>query len=122
MTTYNNFRMTTPGNKANMRLFLREQYLKQFYGAFYQPTEDEYDGTVNQQCQCPTIKSNKLKQGYNDASVSTATRISNILQTNSIGGKTNYGNSNVIAPELITFLDGREGQAGGLPRPPRNRF
>jgi len=111
--------MTTPGNKANMRRFLREQYLKQFY----QPNEEStYDGTVNGQCRCPNIKANILNQGYNDASVSTATRISAVLQNPSIGGKTNYGNNNMIFSELITFLDGREGQPGGLPRPLRNRF
>jgi hypothetical protein len=109
MSSYNNFRFT-PGNKANLRLFINRQIIKQFYNI-----------TGEDQCSlgCLQTKSNLIKQGYNDPSQTENTRISQIL-TGTLGGKTMFGNFN--RPVDINYLGGWEGQPGGSFRPPRNKF
>lgn len=110
MSSYNNFRFT-PGNKANLRLFINRQIIKQFYNI----TKDEDQCSLG----CLQTKSNLIKQGYNDPSQTENTRISQIL-TGTLGGKTMYGNFN--RPVDINYLGGWEGQPGGSFKPPRNKF
>jgi hypothetical protein len=70
-------------------------------------------------CECFKDKVNRMKQGFNDPSETSSQRIAQIT-TNSLGGRTTFGNFNV--PAKITYLGGIEGQPGGIPRPPRNQF
>jgi hypothetical protein len=70
-------------------------------------------------CECFQDKVNRMKQGYNDPMQTNSERISQ-LTTNTLGGRTTFGNFNV--PAKITYLGGIEGQPGGIPRPPRNKF
>jgi len=60
-----------------------------------------------------------VKQAYNDPTQTNSIRISHLLNTPSLGGRTTFGNPNI---NYITYLGGSEGQSGGLPRPPRNKF
>ncbi len=70
-------------------------------------------------CQCFQDKVNRAKQGYNDPTEPNAIRVSHLI-TSSLGGRTTFGNPNTI--NNLTYLGGSEGQSGGLPRPPRNKF
>ena len=109
MTSNNNLRFT-PGNKANLRLFINRQIIKQFNNI-----------TKDDQCSlgCLQTKTNLTKQGYNDPSQTDNMRISQIL-TGTLGGRTTFGNFN--RPVELNYLGGWEGQPGGLPKPPRNKF
>ncbi len=60
-----------------------------------------------------------VKQAYNDPTQSNYIRVSNVLNRSTLGGRTTFGNPNI---NYITYLGGFEGQSGGLPRPPRNKF
>jgi hypothetical protein len=123
MSYYNNNR-ATPGNKANLRLLLQKELLRQYYSAFN--TSQVTDNILNADqitegtlCQCLPFRANPVKQGYNDPSQTENNRIASIL-TGTLGGKITYGNLN--KPAIINYLGGREGQPGGLPRPMRNSF
>ena len=59
------------------------------------------------------------KRGYNDPTQSNYIRVSHLLNASTLGGRTTFGNPNI---NYITYLGGSEGQNGGLPRPPRNKF
>jgi hypothetical protein len=103
-----------PGNHSNLRRYIRREYLNQYYNL-----QKEVLSETNGECNCLQNKVLSIKQGYLDPNISDAQRISQILQTN-MGGRTTFGNSN--SPLLINSLGGIEGQSGGLPRPPRNKF
>jgi hypothetical protein len=123
MSTYNNFR-ATPGNKANLRLFLQKEFLKQYFAAFnttqtIQNINNANDITQTNICNCVPFRANTVKQGYNDPSQNNNIRISSILKCN-LGGKTTFGNFN--QPIILNYLDGYQGQPGGIPRPLRNTF
>lgn len=123
MTNYNNYRFT-PGNKANLKLLLQKEFLRQYYNAFNtsQITENILNGddiTEGTLCTCVKTRANLIKQGYNDPSQTENARISQIL-TNSLGGKISYGNLN--HPRNVNYLGGSQGQPGGLPKPLRNKF
>jgi hypothetical protein len=61
----------------------------------------------------------KNKTGYNDPTQSNYIRVSQLLNISTLGGRTTFGNPNI---NYITYLGGTEGQPGGLPTPPRNKF
>lgn len=109
MPIYNN--SFTPGNKSNMRSYLNKIYTKQYYYSSIIPND--------YLCGCIQQKANNIKQGWNDPSQTENMRISQIL-TGTLGGRTTFGNPNNLL--FVSYLGGREGQPGGLPRPPRNRF
>ena len=114
----------TPGNKANLRLLLQKEFLRQYFQAFNtgqtsQNILNADDITQGTLCSCTTLRANSNKQGYNDPSQTENTRYSQIL-TSSLGGKTTYGNLN--KPRFINYLGGSPGQPGGTPKPLRNRF
>ncbi len=120
MSTYNNSRFT-PGNKANLRLFMNKSFITQYYQSFN--TAQTYDvittGSLNQLCGCIQTKTNNIKQGWNDPSQTQNTRIAHIL-TGTLGGNTTFGNYNT--PVTLNYLGGWEGQPGGQFRPLRNKF
>jgi hypothetical protein len=123
MTRYNHSRFT-PGNKANLRLFMNKAYINQYYRSFnnaqaYNVITTGSQLADEQLCGCIQNKSNSIKQGWNDPSQTENKRISQIL-TGTLGGKTTFGNNN--KPILLNYLGGYEGQSGGLPKPPRNKF
>ena len=112
MTRYNNNRFT-PGRKSNLRLFMNQSYIQQFYH-----TSEIINNADKTFCGCQP-QANKIKQGWNDPSQTENKRISQIL-TGTLGGKITFGN--FYKPVTINYLGGWEGQPGGLPRPLRNRF
>ena len=125
MSTYNNNRFT-PGNKGNLRLFINKAFIKQYYKQFN--TNQIYDNINNGDditegegtlCGCIQQRANLIKQGWNDPSQTENNRISQIL-TGTLGGRTTFGNFN--RPVELNYLGGWEGQPGGLPKPPRNKF
>lgn len=112
MTGYNTNGFT-PGRKSNLRLFINQSYIQQFYR-----TNQNINNADRTFCGCQP-QANKIKQGWNDPSQTENTRISQIL-TGTLGGKITFGN--FYKPVTINYLGGWEGQPGGLPRPLRNRF
>jgi hypothetical protein len=123
MTRYNNNR-ATPGNKANMRLFMQKEYLKQNNNSFntnnvFQNINNSDQITESNICLCASFRANNLKQGYNDPSQTTNMRYS-VYASGILGGKTTFGNLNT--PQQLNYLGGWEGQPGGAFRPIRNTF
>jgi hypothetical protein len=123
MSTYNNNRFT-PGNKGNLRLFINKAFINQYYKQFN--TNQIYDNINNGDnitegtlCGCIQQRANLIKQGWNNPSQTENNRISQIL-TGTLGGRTTFGNFN--RPVELNYLGGWEGQPGGLPKPPRNKF
>lgn len=123
MSTFNNNRFT-PGNKANMRKYLTNEFTKQYYKAFN--TSQLYDNINNGDdisegtlCGCIPPRANIVKQGWNDPSQTENARISQAI-TGTLGGKITFGN--LYKPTSVNSLGGWEGQPGGLPRPLRNKF
>lgn len=90
----------TPGQKSNLRLILNRALLRNHI------EDAEY-------CICIPPRTVKQKQ-------STVARTSQILVSNTLGGRTTFGNGNL--PVVMDELGGRAGQPGGSFRPPRNRF
>ena len=103
-----------PGNHSNLRRYIRKEYLNQYYNL-----QQDLSPNIDGECNCVKNKVLTTKQGYLDPNISSAQRISQILQTN-VGGRTNFGNSN--SPLNLNNLGGIEGQSGGTHRPPRNKF
>jgi hypothetical protein len=104
-----------PGkNNSNLKRFIRHEYLNQYYGLNKTVLPE-----VTGDCNCSQNKVLETKQGYLDPNISNAQRISQLLQIN-IGGTTTFGNFNNPLP--TNNLGGIEGQSGGIPRPPRNKF
>ena len=123
MSTYNNNRFT-PGNKGNLRLFINKAFINQYYKQFntnqiYDNINNGDDITEGTLCGCIQQRANLIKQGWNDPSQTENNRISQIL-TWTLGGRTTFGNFN--RPVELNYLGGWEGQPGGLPKPPRNKF
>ena len=123
MTQFNNNRFT-PGNKANLRKLISKEFIKQYYNIFITQQINENinnadDITDSSLCMCIPERANSIKQGYNDPSQTTNTRISQIL-TGTLGGRTTFGNFNIAVN--INHLGGWEGQPGGLRKPLRNKF
>ena len=123
MTRYNNNRFT-PGHKSNLRLFMNQVYIRQYYQAFninqtFENINNADDITQGTLCGCINPQANSVKQGWNDPSQTENNRIAQIL-TGTLGGKITYGN--FYKPVTINYLGGWEGQPGGSPRPPRNKF
>jgi len=123
MSTYNNYRFT-PGNKANLRLFLTAALIRQYYRNFNttQTLENINNAdyiTQGTLCGCIEQRANNIKQGYNDPSQTENNRVARAI-TGTLGGRITYGN--FYKPVTINYLGGWEGQPGGLPRPLRNRF
>ena len=115
MTGYNTNGFT-PGRKSNLRLFINQAYIQQFYRT--NQTFENINYADKTFCGCQP-QANKTKQGWNDPSQTENKRISQIL-TGTLGGKITFGN--FYKPVTINYLGGWEGQPGGLPRPLRNRF
>ena len=114
----------TPGNKANMRLYMQKEYIKQYYRNFsneqiFQNILNSDDITQGTLCTCLPNQANIKKQGYNDPIQVQNIRVSQILKDN-LGGRTTYGN--FYKPVPVNYLGGREGQPGGLPKPLRNKY
>jgi hypothetical protein len=103
-----------PGNRSNMREYIRNSYLNEYYNL-------QKDILVNRngECNCIQFRANPIKQGYNDPNQTEAQRISQIINS-SLGGRTTFGN--IYGPVLVNEIGGAEGQSGGLPRPLRNKF
>ena len=106
-----------PGRKSNLRLFINQAYIRQFYRT--NETFKNINNADTTLCGCIQQRANLIKQGWNDPSQTENNRISQIL-TGTLGGKITYGN--FYKPVTINYLGGWEGQPGGLPRPLRNRF
>jgi hypothetical protein len=105
---------TTPGNKKNLKRLI--DYNSKAINNLESQIVSNDPGYL---CNCFKDKVNKTFHAYNDSSQTTSGRISQ-LTINALGGKTIFGNYNI--PAKITYLGGIEGQPGGIPRPPRNRF
>lgn len=106
---------TTPGNKKHVKRLI--DYNNKI--SHYRLESKIVGGNPDYFCGCFKDKANFTKQGYNNPSQTTSERISQVT-INTLGGRTTFGNYNV--PAKITYLGGIEGQAGGIPRPLRNRF
>ena len=123
MTGYNNNRYT-PGNKANLRLFMNKAFIRQYYQSF-NTSQTYYIITTGSKltnddiCGCIRQNANAVKQGWNDPSQSENTRISQAI-TGTLGGRITFGNNN--KPAIINYLGGWEGQPGGQFTPLRNKF
>jgi len=123
MSYYNNNR-ATPGNKANLRLLLQKEYLRQYYNAFntnsvFQNINNGDQITDSTLCLCVPFRANKLKHGYNDPTRAILMRQSAYL-SGILGGKPTFGNLNT--PQQLNYLGGWEGQPGGSFKPIRNTF
>ena len=123
MTRYNNNRFT-PGNKGNLRLFINQAFIRQYYHKFnttqtFENINNADDITQGILCGCIQQRANEIKQGWNNPSQTQNSRVSQIL-TGPLGGKTTYGN--FYKPVTINYLGGWEGQPGGTPIPLRNKF
>jgi hypothetical protein len=123
MSDFNNYNFN-PGNKANLKLFLKREFLRQYYNYFNtKELNDDVEKadliTTEEICQCFPFRSNPTKQGYNDPSQIENIRVARVL-TGTLGGKTTFGNLN--APVPLNYLGGWEGQPGGAIRPLRNKF
>jgi hypothetical protein len=70
-------------------------------------------------CECYQNKVNFAIQGYNDATQSVYMRVSELVNL-PLGGKVVFGDFG--KPFILTYLGGIEGQSGGSPAPPRNKF
>ena len=123
MSTYNNSRFT-PGNKANLRLFMNKSFIRQYYQSFM--ISQTYDVITtgsqlasDELCSCIQQKANNIKQGWNDPSQTENTRIAHSV-TGTLGGKVTFGNNN--NPVTLNYLGGWAGQPGGQFRPLRNKF
>ena len=123
MSTYNNSRFT-PGNKANLRLFMNKSFIRQYYQSFM--ISQTYDVITtgsqlasDELCSCIQQKANNIKQGWNDPSQTENTRIAHAV-TGTLGGKVTFGNNN--NPITLNYLGGWQGQPGGQFRPLRNKF
>lgn len=128
MSYYNNNRYT-PGSKSNLRKFLNNQLIIDQYTNIIskEPNYKEYMANfenaieANYLCQCRQLnKANDLKQGYNDPSISEASRISQRIQQSNLGGKITFGN--LYKPVTLNYMGGWEGQPGGSQKPLRNKF
>ena len=115
MSTYNH--TFTPGNKSNLRRFIAQSYLQQYYGTTKNIDIDKCANANANICIAPQV--NLLQQAYNDSSRTKNARISQIL-TGRLGGKTTYGNFN--QPAVLNYMGGINGQPGGTITPPRNTF
>lgn len=91
-------------------LLLKREFLRHYYN---QTLDAEYE------TKCTCIQNNSTK--IQPPTQPRALRVSNILTSQRLGGRTTFG-SNRINQQELTHLGGREGQPGGLPRAPRNRF
>lgn len=119
MTRYNNHRFT-PGNKGNLRLLLNQQFIRQSYATqAFQNITNNHDIAQSSLCGCIRQQTDKNKNGWNDNFQTENIRISHSI-TGTLGGKITYGNS--YKPVTLNYLGGWDGQPGGLPRPPRNKF
>ena len=123
MTRYNNNRFT-PGNKANLNLYLQKEYIKQYYRTFnttstFENINNADDITQGSLCGCIQQRANIGNQGYNNRFQTENRRIAQIL-TGTLGGKITYGTFN--HPIIVNYLGGSPGQPGGLPRVLRNSF
>ncbi len=129
MSNYNNNRYT-PGNKANLRKFLNNQLIINQYTDYVSFINAEAGQNIlnvdnlleaDYLCQCRQLnKANDLKQGYNDPSISEASRISQRIQQSNLGGKITFGN--LYKPVTLNYMGGWEGQPGGSQKPLRNKF
>ena len=70
-------------------------------------------------CECYQNKVNFAIQGYNDATQSVYMRVSELVNL-PLGGRVVFGDFG--KPFILTYLGGIEGQSGGSPAPPRNKF
>jgi hypothetical protein len=114
MTSYQNFTPgSRPGNKRNVKRLI--EYNSKIINLESKLVSDDPD----QNCNCFRDKIDKTNQAYNDSSQTNSERISQVT-INALGGRIIFGNYNI--PAKITYLGGIEGQPGGIPRPPRNRF
>jgi hypothetical protein len=104
-----------PGNSKHLKRLI--DYNSKI--AFYNLESKFVGGNPDYFCECFKDKVNRMKQGYNDPMQTNSERVAQ-LTTNTLGGKTTFGNFNV--PAKITYLGGIEGQPGGIPRPLRNTF
>ena len=116
MASYRHF---TPGSRLSNTKHLNKliNYNSKF--PFNNLEANIADQNSDYLCNCFKEKVNKTQQGYNNPSQTTGERISQ-LSINALGGRTMFGNNNI--PVKITYLGGIEGQSGGIPRPPRNKF
>ena len=116
MSSYQNF---TPGSARGNKKHLKK--LIEYNGKAINSLESKIvtDNSGNICNYCFKDKVDKTIHAYNDSSQTTSGRISQ-LTINALGGKTTFGNYNI--PAKITYLGGIEGQPGGIPRPPRNKF
>jgi len=75
----------------------------------------------NNDCEWTCLKTKVLlaKQGSVDPMISRNMRISQLLKSSSFKGRTVIENNN---NNRVNYLGGREGQSGGLPQIPRNKF
>lgn len=70
-------------------------------------------------CECYQNKVDFDIQGYNDSTQSIYMRVSQLVNL-PLGGRIVFGDFG--KPFQLTYLGGIEGQSGGSPRPPRNKF
>jgi hypothetical protein len=121
-----------PGRRGNLRNLINKFQLCQINSSRSQLQSDsnsnsDSDSSIKlspacvlyQDCQCIQENVQRIKTGYNDPTQTQAKRFTQVI-TGTLGGKTTYGNLGI--PANITYLGGIEGQAGGSPRPLRNKF
>ena len=112
------FNAGTNTRANNLRQFLINRRL---YESQVQGRNNDFIGDLSiakDACICVQQKANDVKQGYNDPQQPIKMRISQILRNTTSGGRVTFGSEN----SGIRFLGGVEGQPGGLPQPPRNKF
>jgi len=114
--------MSNP-NYSQVSSFTNKSHLKKLAdgGQTLSPTQSPYyvEANPHRFCECYQNKVNFAIQGYNDASQSIYMRVSQLV-TLPLGGKVVFGDFG--KPFQLTYLGGIEGQPGGSPAPPRNKF
>jgi hypothetical protein len=96
----------TPARNANIRKLIERELLN-------------INNDTDYSCYCrQPDKVVSTQQGYTDSMITNNMRIAQIINSN-LGGRITFGN--LGNPAEFTNL-GIQGQPGGLPRPPRNKF
>jgi len=110
-------------NYSQVTSFTNKSHLKKLVDGGQTITQEQspyyIEANPRRFCECYQNKVNFTIQGYNDTSQSIYMRVSQLV-TLPLGGRVVFGDFG--KPYQLTYLGGIEGQSGGSPAPPRNKF
>jgi hypothetical protein len=105
-------------NYSQVTSFTNKSHLKKLIDSG-QILSQEDNPNPRRFCECYQNKVDFDIQGYNDATQTIYMRVSELVRL-PLGGRVVFGNFG--KPYQLTYLGGIEGQPGGSPAPPRNKF